>query len=532
MICSASMADAPPLQDLYLERLPALMDSARAPTLVLLHGWGASSRVWRPWLGWLRRDCNVVLVDLPGFGCSGYRPLATAIEWLAAQLPEGAVLVGWSLGGQIATALATAFPRRWRGLVTIASNPRFVGAGDWPGMVPATFAAFRAQLGSNPSATLKQFVGLQASGCEFQRRTQRQLRALQDTADSQALRDGLDMLEQGDWRAPLEDCQLPALHLLGERDVLVPAAVAGQLPAAQQCVVLPGAAHAPFVSHPEASWQALAAFLKARGWLSARPSPRRDKRSVAASFSRAAPTYDGAASLQRAVCTRLLSACTPAGQRVLDLGCGTGAGSRRLAALGAEVLGLDLAEGMLRHARAQIPSTQYWLCGDAENLPLAGASVDGVFSSLSAQWCEDPDALFSELARVLRPGGWCAIATLGPATLEELRQTWASVDGHARVNEFPSRSALQTAWQAAGLHCSEWREERRVLHYPDVFALSRELKDLGAHNLNQGRPAGLQGRRRFQAWQAAYEALREVNGLPASYQVWYLQLNKPDEQAG
>ncbi|MNJ78248.1 Malonyl-[acyl-carrier protein] O-methyltransferase [compost metagenome] len=66
-----------------------------------------------------------------------------------------------------------------------------------------------------------------------------------------------------------------------------------------------------------------------------------------------------------------------------------------------------------------------------------------------------------------------------------------------------------------------------MLHYPDVRSLTHELKALGAHNLNPGRPSGLTGRARMQGLLQAYEAFRQPAGLPATYQVVYGVLRKP-----
>ncbi|PKM31519.1 MAG: malonyl-[acyl-carrier protein] O-methyltransferase BioC, partial [Gammaproteobacteria bacterium HGW-Gammaproteobacteria-12] len=55
------------------------------------------------------------------------------------------------------------------------------------------------------------------------------------------------------------------------------------------------------------------------------------------------------------------------------------------------------------------------------------------------------------------------------------------------------------------------------------------LKDLGAHNLNPGRPGGLTGRSRIRALIEAYECFRQPQGLPATYQVLYGVLQKPSQ---
>lgn len=249
-----------------------------------------------------------------------------------------------------------------------------------------------------------------------------------------------------------------------------------------------------------------------------------DKRQVAASFSRAAASYDSVAELQRAVGAELL-AHLPAGlvpQRWVDLGSGTGHFSRALAECFPQGQGtaVDIAEGMLRHARASGGASQY-VCGDAEHLPLASASQQLIFSSLALQWCADFAAVLAEARRVLAPGGVFAFSSLCVGTLQELRDSWQAVDGFVHVNRFRRFEDYQALCAASGLEVLELRSERRVLHYRDLRQLTHELKALGAHNLNPGRPDGLTGRARVLALIEAYERWRDEQGLPASWQVVY-----------
>jgi malonyl-CoA O-methyltransferase len=66
------------------------------------------------------------------------------------------------------------------------------------------------------------------------------------------------------------------------------------------------------------------------------------------------------------------------------------------------------------------------------------------------------------------------------------------------------------------------------MEYERLLDLTRELKNIGAHNVNSGRPDGLTSRERIRALTNAYELFREPNGrLPATYQVWYLRCTKP-----
>lgn len=261
------------------------------------------------------------------------------------------------------------------------------------------------------------------------------------------------------------------------------------------------------------------------------PSGLPDKRRVAASFSRAAASYDAVADLQRtvgnALADRLPEDLQP--KSWLDLGCGTGYFSRALAGRfpSAEGMAMDIAEGMLRHARPQGGASAY-VVGDAECLPLRDASVGLIFSSLALQWCEEFSAVLDEANRVLLPGGVFAFSSLCSGTLQELRDSWQAVDGFAHVNRFRSEQAYRALCAASGMSVVSLDVQPQVLHFAELRQLTAELKALGAHNLNPGRPGGLTGRARIRALIDAYEHFRTPVGLPATYQVIYGVLRKDD----
>lgn len=260
------------------------------------------------------------------------------------------------------------------------------------------------------------------------------------------------------------------------------------------------------------------------------PGALPDKRQVAASFSRAAASYDSVAELQRAVGEHLLELLAQGLQPRcwVDLGSGTGHFSRRLRERYPQGLGVavDIAEGMLRHAR-EAGGAHFHVAGDAERLPLRDGCTDLVFSSLAVQWCADFRAVLGEAQRVLQPGGVLAFSSLCVGTLHELRASWEAVDGLVHVNRFRRFDDYQRLCAESGLDVLELHAQPHVLHYPDVRSLTHELKALGAHNLNPGRPTGLTGRERMQGLLRAYEQFRRPQGLPATYQVVYGVLHKP-----
>ncbi|MFI8481737.1 malonyl-ACP O-methyltransferase BioC [Pseudomonas sp. NPDC078700] len=254
-----------------------------------------------------------------------------------------------------------------------------------------------------------------------------------------------------------------------------------------------------------------------------------DKRQVAASFSRAAASYDSVAALQRAVGNQLLQRIptSVSTERWVDLGSGTGYFSRALNRRFPEAQGvaLDIAEGMLQHARPQGGAEQF-IAGDAERLPLRTESCELMFSSLALQWCESFSSVLAEAQRVLRPGGILAFSSLCVGTLQELRESWRTVDGFVHVNRFRHFEDYQRLCADSGFEVVSLDTQPEVLFYPDLRSLTHELKALGAHNLNSGRPNGLTGRARMRALVDAYERERREQGLPATYQVVYGVLQK------
>ena len=253
-----------------------------------------------------------------------------------------------------------------------------------------------------------------------------------------------------------------------------------------------------------------------------------DTGAIRASFDAAAGDYDAVAVIQAEVRRRLLERLElfrirP--QRILDVGCGTGHGARALLQhyRRAGLVALDLAPGMLRATRSRRP----WLrrldavCGDAAALPLADASVDLVFSNLMLQWCNEPDRVFAEFRRVLRPGGLALFTTFGPDTLKELRAAWGAADGHTHVSRFIDMHDLGDALLRAGLGEPVMDMEYLTLTYPDVRSLMRDLKTMGARNATTGRSRGLTGRRRLAAVEAHYEGYRRDGRLPATWEVVY-----------
>ncbi len=239
-----------------------------------------------------------------------------------------------------------------------------------------------------------------------------------------------------------------------------------------------------------------------------------NKSAIAASFSRAANSYDIVAAFQRLCGEKLLARVSNYdGLKVLDAGCGTGFFSRRFRHAGAQVIALDLAAGMLEKSRGNDSADEYVLA-DIEHIPLPDGSVDLCFSNLAIQWCSSLHAALAEMHRVVKPGGKVVFSSLAQGSLAELAQAWQQVDGKTHTNQF-------LAFEAIKLACAPFSHDLQLTQetefYPDVMTLMKSLKGIGATHLHQGRDSGLTSRGRFERLASVYP--QQEAGFPLSYQL-------------
>ncbi|CBJ79296.1 putative enzyme in pimeloyl-CoA (biotin precursor) synthesis with alpha/beta-hydrolase domain [Xenorhabdus bovienii str. Jollieti] len=242
--------------------------------LVMLHGWGLNSEVWRSVETRLSSHFRLHLVDLPGHGRSQPYPAMTLAEMADTvwqQAPENALWLGWSLGGLVASRIALDHPAEVAGLITVASSPKFSAEGDWPGIKPTVLRAFEHQLSEDFQKTVERFLSLQTLGTDSARQDARLLKSVilnQPMPTVEVLNAGLETLRTDDLRAELAQLQLPFLRLYGYLDGLVPRKIAAQLDNEwphTHSVIMRNAAHAPFVSHPDEFVDAVMEFVANAG---------------------------------------------------------------------------------------------------------------------------------------------------------------------------------------------------------------------------------------------------------------------------
>ncbi len=132
------------------------------------------------------------------------------------------------------------------------------------------------------------------------------------------------------------------------------------------------------------------------------------------------------------------------GERILDLGCGTGHLTAQIAERGAEVIGIDHSPAMIDQARANYPGLRFEVA-DASDFRIS-EPVDAVFSNAVLHWVRDPEAAAGCIARALKPGGRLVaefggarnVGQIVDATIDELRQIGVTNPAERNPWYFPS----------------------------------------------------------------------------------------------
>lgn len=243
---------------------PYVKISGSGPILVLLHGWGLHGGIWETVLPELESHFTIYNIDLPGFGYSpvhnGEYNLDYLVESVQCILPkdQSCYLMGWSLGGLVATALTLKYPDKVSKLITVASNPSFVASKSWAyGMQATILESFINYLEEDYEGTLIKFLAIQTMGSATQKEDVKRLKEtvfIHGQPSQKALRGGLQILHDINLVSRLSELKLPVLRLYGRLDSLVPAKVASDIENRipnSQAIVYKKSAHAPFLSASE-----------------------------------------------------------------------------------------------------------------------------------------------------------------------------------------------------------------------------------------------------------------------------------------
>ena len=243
------------------------------PTLALIHGWGIGAPVWHPVTEQLAQHFDLKLLDLPGYGATrtaNHSSFAQSAASLVAELPENAIVCGWSLGAMLAIQMALLAPQKIARLALVGATPSFTQRDGWSQAQPPTLLdGFCRAVEQDAADTRQRFVALLNQGDSQARALTRSMtRSLTENPPPaiDALLTGLDWLRDVDLRAQVASITTPTLIIHGANDPLMPLAAAQALQmqiTGAQLEVFADAAHAPFAHDPQRFSSLLIALLTA-----------------------------------------------------------------------------------------------------------------------------------------------------------------------------------------------------------------------------------------------------------------------------
>lgn len=290
------------------------------------------------------------------------------------------------------------------------------------------------------------------------------------------------------------------------------------------------------------------------------------RNAVKESFGRAAPEYEAQADFQQEVAEELLEfvrSAAPADEKgkqikILDTGCGTGRLMRELMhGRGCEdaLYGLDIALPMLLEAAwtqcgrgvdegekgvgkgeegGERPEVRKNLInGACEALPLRPGLFGLVLSNLAYQWVSDLHTAFTEIERVLQPGGAFVFSTLGPATLRELLSSLTGAQGAAggkrfAFTPFAAVKEVEEALMYAGLQPFDIKTKKLIRRYDTPLHLLKTLKRTGASPrgrlLESGLSTGTFLRSAIHIYEERFS--HPEGGIKATYEVLFISARK------
>jgi pimeloyl-[acyl-carrier protein] methyl ester esterase len=233
--------------------------------VVFVHGWAMSSRVWRFQQG-LGAEARLLLLDQRGHGGSSVAA-GYGIDDFAGDLVDffeeldlqGAVLVGWSLGVQVALQAFPKLKERLAGLVLVGGTARFTTTEGYShGQAPVEVKGMTLRLRRDYQKTMGDFFrGMFAEGEMDHAQYQRIVHEIVmggHSPDPEAAKEALQILATADQRELLPLVDRPVLLVHGELDGICPASasayMAGRMPRAT-LQIMKGCGHAPFMTRPE-----------------------------------------------------------------------------------------------------------------------------------------------------------------------------------------------------------------------------------------------------------------------------------------
>lgn len=228
------------------------MSDRNNSTLVFLPGWGFKTHIWQDFA---RKFASPVkMIDLPDLSqqsLSFSESLGHITSIFKTQVPPGSIIIAWSLSGLFAIYLCHQYPLLCKQIILVASTPKFVADQNWQGISQSAARAFYRKR-NHPPDLMVHFIKL----VQHPNKQNQLFQDLQKYAMSLLhfpnLQIYLNLLLELDLRKVYQQLFVPIHIILGQEDIILPHQIATQLfllNPRTQVSIIPGAGHAPFITH-------------------------------------------------------------------------------------------------------------------------------------------------------------------------------------------------------------------------------------------------------------------------------------------
>lgn len=467
-------------------------------TVVLLNGFLWPACVWDAWVSAFKKDSDVFVISfLPDdtgvvveAALDGSNPFSAYIVALKKILPKDCIVIGWSMGGLVAKALANAEPSYVQKLFLLACGDSLVN--DSWGIKPDAFADFKELLLSDINAAQDYFFSLCTYPYSKKLRTLTPKKTLvSNTIIEQQLALLASTLE------PIKNN--PAVNIFAEHDALISPHTGYCIKEASHCF--------PF-THTDETLAIIFSYLE-----------EKNSHDIEQRFSKYAQHYEKNASLQARIADHLLSLKHFQGN-LLDLGCGPGREAKTIAKNTHNfVYALDLSPAMLAHIDTNSHANIHPIQGDFIELPFDNDFFDGIWSSFALQWSSSPEKSVAEVYRVLKPHQYFLLSVPGLNSLESLKK-----HTQLSVHHFMPYSYWQDLAEKVGFFVELFEHKNYSEFYETPLELLKQLKMMGVGSST--RANHVYSHAWLQQQLQGLEQAREEQGIPLNYDTYFFVFKK------
>ncbi|NIH16455.1 MAG: alpha/beta fold hydrolase [Buchnera aphidicola (Periphyllus lyropictus)] len=224
--------------------------------LILIHGLGFNKKIWFFLKKKLKKKYNIYTINLhtpkkkKNFF---YIELKKYLRKNLFKIKNNSIIIGWSIGGILATLLTLKSKKKIIAIITICSSPYFIKKKYWPGIKYKKIKKMENDLIKNYSKSIKNFLILQ-----IQSKNKKKIKKLQKKIEkykkpnSKCIKFNIKILYKIDTRKLIKKIKIPFFRIYGKLDIIVPKKISylvDKILKNKQSIIIKKSNHAPFISN-------------------------------------------------------------------------------------------------------------------------------------------------------------------------------------------------------------------------------------------------------------------------------------------